>query len=95
MTGYKSSGYNQDKIERKYQIETLSRHFINIQVYFLNLDVIFEYKENIKMTGYKSSEYILDKIELKWLWLDAQAERINRKETKNESKKPHRHPLTD
>ena len=41
------------------------------------------------MTGYKSSGYNLDKIELKWLWLDAQAERINRmnrKETKNESK---------
>ena len=38
------------------------------------------------MTGYKSSGYNLDKMELTWLWLDAQAERINRKETKNESK---------
>ena len=45
------------------------------------------------MTGYKSSGYNLDKMELKWLWLDAQAERMNRKaermnrkETKNESK---------
>ena len=61
------------------------------------------------MTGYKSSGYNLDKMELTWLWLDAQAERINRKETKNESKEtmnesketkneskqPHRHPLTD
>ena len=47
------------------------------------------------MIGYKSSGYNLDKMELTWLWLDAQAERINRKETKNESKKPHRHPLTD
>ena len=59
------------------------------------------------MTGYKSSGYNLDKMELTWLWLDAQAERINRmnrmnrmnrknrKETKNESKQPHLHPLTD
>ena len=54
------------------------------------------------MTGYKSSGYNLDKMELTWLWLDAQAERMNRKneqkgnkETKNESKQPHRHPLTD
>ena len=53
------------------------------------------------MTGYKSSGYNLDKMELTWLWLDAQAERINRinrknrKETKNESKQPHFHPLTD
>ena len=44
------------------------------------------------MTGYKSSGYNLDKMELKWMWLDAQAERMNRmnrmnrKETKNESK---------
>lgn len=41
------------------------------------------------MTGYKSTGYNLDKMELTWLWLDAQAERINaknRKETKNESK---------
>ena len=34
------------------------------------------------MTGYKSSGYNLDKMELTWLWLDAQAERMNRKETK-------------
>ena len=47
------------------------------------------------MTGYKSSGYNLDKMELTWLWLDAQAERMNRKETKNESKQPHLHPLTD
>lgn len=38
------------------------------------------------MTGYKSSGYNLDKIERKWPWLDAQAERMSRKETKNESK---------
>ena len=31
------------------------------------------------MTGYKSSGYNLDKMERKWLWLDAQAERMNRK----------------
>ena len=36
------------------------------------------------MTGYKSSGYNLDKMELKWLWLDAQAERMN-KEVKTES----------
>ena len=47
------------------------------------------------MTGYKSSGYNLDKMERKWLWLDAQAERMNRKETKNESKQSHLHPLTD
>ena len=47
------------------------------------------------MTGYKSSGYNLDKMERKWLWLDAQVERMDRKETKNESKQPHLHPLTD
>ena len=34
------------------------------------------------MTGYKSSGYNLDKMERKWLWLDAQAERMNAKEQK-------------
>ena len=37
------------------------------------------------MTGYKNSGYNLDKMERK----------MNRKETKNESKQPHRHHLTD
>ena len=39
------------------------------------------------MTGYKSSGYNLDKMELTWLWLDAQAERMNRKETKKKETK--------
>ena len=47
------------------------------------------------MTGYKSSGYNLDKMELKWLWLDAQAERMNRKETNNESKQYYLYPLID
>ena len=47
------------------------------------------------MTGYKSSGYNLDKMELTWLWLDAQAERMNGKETKNESKQPYLYHLTD
>ena len=48
------------------------------------------------MTGYKSSGYNLDKMERTWLWLEAQAERINaqaerintkeQKGNKNESK---------
>ena len=37
------------------------------------------------MTGYKNSGYNLDKMELTWLWLDAQAERMNRKETKKKN----------
>ena len=32
---------------------------------------------------YKSSGYNLDRMELTWMWLDAQAERMNEKEQKD------------